>query len=477
MRRSAYTVKPSLSQKCSAVAFVTRLPVHECASSCATTLTSERSPASSVGVRNVSRGFSMPPYGNDGGIVRMSKRSQSYGAEQRLGRRQHVVDVGELPRRRLDHRRLGPHARARPQVARREVADREREQVRRNRLRHLQRLLAAAAPPIGRRHQRAQRAPAPSARVVGDAHARRVLQRHQRARVDRLALREQERLHAARRLRRRQPLQRRRRPATCGSECAPPRARRAATRSRAPRIGSAAASSQRSGAAPSSTASIVRSRVSRSMTLAVAAQPPARPRTPSVRVAKSTSTCHVRCSTVGCASSAYECGSRPHRRTTNILITRASTNSLPLKIGRPPYAFKNVSVMKFSVPDAPTEKSTGPSADHLARVARRQRAHPIGRVRIGRQRRHAQLGRRALQDLEPPPQRVVPVGEQHLARDRVEPRRVVVVADAAPDERRVRAPVERQVQRAYADTDARTTGSVWPVPSGSCTYASDVASV
>ena len=49
-----------------------------------------------------------------------------------------------------------------------------------------------------------------SSRVVGDAHARRVLQRHDRARVDRLALREEERVHAARRLRRRQPLQRRR---------------------------------------------------------------------------------------------------------------------------------------------------------------------------------------------------------------------------------------------------------------------------
>jgi quinoprotein glucose dehydrogenase len=40
----AYTVKPSLSQKCSALAFVTRLPVHEWASSCASTATSERDP-------------------------------------------------------------------------------------------------------------------------------------------------------------------------------------------------------------------------------------------------------------------------------------------------------------------------------------------------------------------------------------------------------------------------------------------------
>ena len=61
MRRSANTVHPSFSQKCSASALVTRFPVHECASSCATTFTSDRSPQSSVGVRNVRRGFSMPP--------------------------------------------------------------------------------------------------------------------------------------------------------------------------------------------------------------------------------------------------------------------------------------------------------------------------------------------------------------------------------------------------------------------------------
>ena len=61
MRLSAHTVKPSFSQKSSMVAFVTRFPVQLCASSCASTLTSERSPASSVGVTKVRRGFSMPP--------------------------------------------------------------------------------------------------------------------------------------------------------------------------------------------------------------------------------------------------------------------------------------------------------------------------------------------------------------------------------------------------------------------------------
>lgn len=42
-------------------ALVTRFPVQECAISCATTLASDRSPASSVGVTKVRQGFSMPP--------------------------------------------------------------------------------------------------------------------------------------------------------------------------------------------------------------------------------------------------------------------------------------------------------------------------------------------------------------------------------------------------------------------------------
>ncbi len=72
MRFSKYEVKPSLSQKSSQTAFVTRLPLHECASSCATSETSERSPARIVGVAKVRRGFSMPPKGKLGGSTRMS---------------------------------------------------------------------------------------------------------------------------------------------------------------------------------------------------------------------------------------------------------------------------------------------------------------------------------------------------------------------------------------------------------------------
>jgi hypothetical protein len=50
-------VHPSFSQKCSHVAFVTRLPDQLCAASWATTSANDRSPASSVGVTNVRHGF------------------------------------------------------------------------------------------------------------------------------------------------------------------------------------------------------------------------------------------------------------------------------------------------------------------------------------------------------------------------------------------------------------------------------------
>src|SRR5690348_14228276 len=79
MRCSKYVVNPSLSQKSDHVAFVTRLPDHECASSCAMSDTSDLSPASTVGVRKVSRGFSMPPYGKLGGSTSRSYRPHRYG--------------------------------------------------------------------------------------------------------------------------------------------------------------------------------------------------------------------------------------------------------------------------------------------------------------------------------------------------------------------------------------------------------------
>jgi hypothetical protein len=72
MRFSKYVVNPSLSQKSAQVALVTRLPDQECASSCATSDTSERSPARIVGVAKVSRGFSIPPNGKEGGSTSRS---------------------------------------------------------------------------------------------------------------------------------------------------------------------------------------------------------------------------------------------------------------------------------------------------------------------------------------------------------------------------------------------------------------------
>src|SRR5215813_3122734 len=82
IRFSKYTVKPSLSQKSLHVALVTRLPDHECASSCATSETSDLSPARIVGVANVRHGFSMPPNGNEGGKTIKSYLPQRYGPKR-----------------------------------------------------------------------------------------------------------------------------------------------------------------------------------------------------------------------------------------------------------------------------------------------------------------------------------------------------------------------------------------------------------
>ena len=72
MRVSKYVVKPSLSHRSFHVALVTRLPDQECASSWATSETSDRSPVMTVGVAKVRRGFSMPPYGKLGGSTSRS---------------------------------------------------------------------------------------------------------------------------------------------------------------------------------------------------------------------------------------------------------------------------------------------------------------------------------------------------------------------------------------------------------------------
>src|SRR5688572_12280408 len=78
MRTSIYVVNPSFNQKSRHVAFVTRLPDHECASSWATSETSDLSPAKMVGVANVSSGFSIPPNGKLGGKTSKSYLPQRY---------------------------------------------------------------------------------------------------------------------------------------------------------------------------------------------------------------------------------------------------------------------------------------------------------------------------------------------------------------------------------------------------------------
>ena len=108
-------------------------------------------------------------------------------------------------RRGVDHRRLRVHARARPDVAERQVARRQRDQVRRNR--GWSRRNAAVGPAhaalITARRPCGVRDP----RRVGDADAGRVLQRDPAARVDRLRLRVEERMLLARGLRRIEPLE------------------------------------------------------------------------------------------------------------------------------------------------------------------------------------------------------------------------------------------------------------------------------
>jgi hypothetical protein len=78
-RPQQHTVHPSFNQKCSQVAFDTQFPVQLWEISCATTLVAERSPVSKLGVRNVMHGFSMPPYGKEGGSTSMSYCPHMYG--------------------------------------------------------------------------------------------------------------------------------------------------------------------------------------------------------------------------------------------------------------------------------------------------------------------------------------------------------------------------------------------------------------
>ena len=133
------------------------------------------------------------------------------GSEEGLAGVDHRLDALELPRRGLHHGRLGPHPRARSELHRGELTDGEGEEVRCDGLRHRPLLHGAVTGHVatheGRRHEPAQRRRNVERSAKRDAPLRRVLQRKHRPRVDRLALREQERVRAARGLRSVEPLQ------------------------------------------------------------------------------------------------------------------------------------------------------------------------------------------------------------------------------------------------------------------------------
>ena len=131
-------------------------------------------------------------------------------AVQRFGGGHHFFGVGQFVFGGLDPFRLGVHAGARAELAVIEFADADRQQVGRNRLRHGEApaALAAGLRVVIGAHHHAQAGRRLDAGGVGEAHRRRVLQRHPRARVDGLGLAEHEGPLARHGLLRREPLQR-----------------------------------------------------------------------------------------------------------------------------------------------------------------------------------------------------------------------------------------------------------------------------
>ena len=125
-----------------------------------------------------------------------------------LGGSHHRLGVVELRRGRLDHRRLGVHPRALPHRTEREIPDGERDQIRGDRLTHFELKLAIERRlgVVGGAHHRPQRGGRAHGRAVGDPHTGCVLQRDPAPRMNRLRLREHERVCLAGRLRRLEPL-------------------------------------------------------------------------------------------------------------------------------------------------------------------------------------------------------------------------------------------------------------------------------
>ena len=133
-------------------------------------------------------------------------------AIQRFGGLDHRFGIDELAGSSGQHRRFGPHPGAFGQRCKAQIAYRQRQQIRRDRLRHAEYIVAIACRSgvvIGT-HQRDQAGRRTHMRAVGEAHRGRILQRHPTARMDRLRLAEQERMLAAGGHRRIQPLQARR---------------------------------------------------------------------------------------------------------------------------------------------------------------------------------------------------------------------------------------------------------------------------
>ncbi len=80
-------------------------------------------------------------------------------AVQRLGGGHHLLGIGEFGGGLVEHRRLGPHPGARAKRTEGEVADRDRDQIRRDRLVHLEGELTRSSgrhrlADLGRRHHR-----------------------------------------------------------------------------------------------------------------------------------------------------------------------------------------------------------------------------------------------------------------------------------------------------------------------------------
>ena len=118
-------------------------------------------------------------------------------AERLLDRFDHRLDVGELMGRRFEDAGLGPHAGAGAERLECQVAHRQSDQVRGDRLSHHELETPCAARDRGRtRDSAAMTAVNPVGTLivadVRDANARRVLQRNPRSCMNRLRLREQE---------------------------------------------------------------------------------------------------------------------------------------------------------------------------------------------------------------------------------------------------------------------------------------------